>query len=620
MDQDEMWTSLLEDRCTSHLLGLNMSKESGAVLSLSDYRCNICMDIFLEPVTLPCHHTLCNSCFQLTVEKASLCCPFCRRRVSSWARYNVRKNTLVNWELWEKIKKHFPAECQRRINGQDLEEDTSISRPLHRLSKPGELRQEYEAEITKAEAERRAHEQEESKASEEYIQRLLAEEEEQQKKEEERKRQMEEQLLRDEMLARELSFSLNSSTEENINSNLSPALTPSDSGKTSKNKSNNSGDIKKYLSPKTCSVLPTKLLFGNLEEESIDLFSRESNNTKNSFSLGEEERDEMPTLSPQTNNEVKNTKDSTLEPSIPHLDICTPTKSSLLTLDMSCSSRYLVNELADELSDMTQREDCEPECSFSNKTTTSYDYKNDNFTGNIHLTKYAKISTPPETLISVTPGNQQESSITACDPVKITSSSAIGIAPHSGFLIAKEIPDKVSQTSEEAADSYLSDKKRTFSQTEEEEMNDLEKQISLEKQLYERYKQEEEDRRLALKLQREIDKEQKTLNRKKGSPDEYHLRPSTSQSAKESPAVRKRCRLSENLKPPNHQTEIDQQKLRRGSYNENCKPSNKLQTKASVKGGNVLNCVLNSSDPKDGESMPKKQKTILQMFKRSARN
>uniref|UniRef100_A0A8D0EZ86 RING-type E3 ubiquitin transferase n=1 Tax=Strix occidentalis caurina TaxID=311401 RepID=A0A8D0EZ86_STROC len=101
-----------------------MSKKLEAPLSLSDCLCQICMEIFVEPVTLPCNHTLCNSCFQLTVEKASLCCPFCRRRVSSWARYNARRNTLINWELWEKIQKNYPKECERRINGQDLEEES----------------------------------------------------------------------------------------------------------------------------------------------------------------------------------------------------------------------------------------------------------------------------------------------------------------------------------------------------------------------------------------------------------------------------------------------------------------------------------------------------------------
>lgn len=112
--------------CTSlvTLLGVSMSQKLEAPLSLSDCLCQICMEIFVEPVTLPCNHTLCNSCFQLTVEKASLCCPFCRRRVSSWARYNARRNTLINWEFWEKIQKNYPKECERRINGQDLEEES----------------------------------------------------------------------------------------------------------------------------------------------------------------------------------------------------------------------------------------------------------------------------------------------------------------------------------------------------------------------------------------------------------------------------------------------------------------------------------------------------------------
>ncbi|XP_062988366.1 E3 ubiquitin-protein ligase RNF168 [Elgaria multicarinata webbii] len=600
-----------------------MSKESEAPLSLTDCSCNICMDIFLEPVTLPCHHTLCKSCFQLTVEKASLCCPFCRRRVSSWARYNARKNTLVNLELWDKIQKYFPTECQRRINGHDLEEEEICKlQPLHCLSKPGELRKEYEAEITKVEAERRAHEQEESKASEEYIQKMLAEEEEQQRLAEEHKKKMEEQLLLDEMLARELSFNLNSSTEETICSSLSPGLPLSNSCKTSKNKLSNSGDIKKYLSPKSCSVLPAKLLCRKLEEEGIDSFSGESSNSKHTFALEEEERDEMPTLSPQKISEIRNTEDPSLEPSIPHLNICTTAKSSLLTLDISSSSRYLVNELADELSEVTHRGNCESECFFSKRDATAYDFKSDSFTENMHLTKHAKISTPQETLISVIACNQQDSNIATCDQAKLMTSSRIERKPHNGFLITKDIPKRKSQASSpEAADSYLNDKRRrTFSQNEEEEeMNDIQKQINLEKQLYERHKQEEEDRCLALKLQKEIDKEQKTLNRKKGSPDEYHLRPTTSQSVKESPPFRKR-KLSENLKPTNNQSKIDQRKLRRSSHNENGKPSDKLQTKLSVKGGNVLNCVINSSDSKDTELMPNKQKTILQMFKRPATN
>lgn len=63
--------------------------------------------------------------------------------------------------------------------------------------------------LSQVEAERRAHEQEENKASEEYIQKLLAEEEEEHRLAEERRKEMEEQQLKqDEELAWQLSNSL----------------------------------------------------------------------------------------------------------------------------------------------------------------------------------------------------------------------------------------------------------------------------------------------------------------------------------------------------------------------------------------------------------------------------
>lgn len=605
------------------LCGSEMSKESEAPLSLSDCCCNICMEIFLEPVTLPCHHTLCKSCFQLTVEKASLCCPFCRRRVSTWARYNARKNTLINSELWEKILKYFPEECQRRINGQDLEEDACIAQPVRCLSKPGELRQEYEAEITKVEEERRAHDREESKASEDYIQRLLVEEEEEQKLAEERKKQMAEQLLQDEILAQQLNLSLNNSSEEHIHSGLSPRPSPSNYCRTSKNRSSSTGGIEKYLSPKTCSAFPPNLLVKTIEEESIGSFSGEGSSTKNDLANGEEGReDEMPTLSPQAVSKARNTEDSILESPMPHLNVCTAFGSNPVSLDLSCPSRCQVNELANELSNVSQREDAEADCLFPKSGAAGYDVKHANFTGSMHLTKHTKINTPHEALISVTTDNQQNSSIVTYDLLKTVGNSPVE-NNHSGSLITEAISKRKSQTSPDTTfESCLDDKRRrTFLQPddddEEEEEIDIQKQVSLQKQLYEKYKQEEEDRLLALNLQKEMDKEQKTLNRKKGSPDEYHLRPKTSQSAEAFPTVKRHCKRSKNSMPSNSHTGVDQQKVCKGSHSENKKPSFKLWTKSPVvKGGNVLNCVLNSS--KDAELLPKKQKTILQMFKRSS--
>ena len=99
-----------------------MAVPKDAIPSLLECQCQICVEILFEPVTLPCNHTLCKPCFESTVEKANLCCPFCRRRVSSWARYRTRTNSLVNMELWEIIQKHYPKECKLRAAGQESEE------------------------------------------------------------------------------------------------------------------------------------------------------------------------------------------------------------------------------------------------------------------------------------------------------------------------------------------------------------------------------------------------------------------------------------------------------------------------------------------------------------------
>ncbi|KAL6104865.1 rnf168 [Pungitius sinensis] len=178
-------------------------------LSLEDCRCPVCLEIFLEPVTLPCTHTFCKVCFLESVDKAALCCPLCRRRISTWARLNSRKNSLVDQTLWEQIQTCFPLQCQRRLTGQEEEEEPGVCFP--RVSQPGELKQEYEDQVTKLMEEKRFHEEEERKASEDFIQRLLAEEE-NLRQEETRRREG------DEKLARLLSSQLNPApvSQENV--------------------------------------------------------------------------------------------------------------------------------------------------------------------------------------------------------------------------------------------------------------------------------------------------------------------------------------------------------------------------------------------------------------------
>uniref|UniRef100_A0A8C5Z6T7 RING-type E3 ubiquitin transferase n=1 Tax=Marmota marmota marmota TaxID=9994 RepID=A0A8C5Z6T7_MARMA len=107
-----------------------MALSKHAIPSLSEYQCQICLEILIEPVTLPCNHTLCKPCFLSTMEKANLCCPFCRLWVSSWTRYHTRRNSLVNMELWEMIQKHYPKECQLRISGQESEKEVEDYQPV----------------------------------------------------------------------------------------------------------------------------------------------------------------------------------------------------------------------------------------------------------------------------------------------------------------------------------------------------------------------------------------------------------------------------------------------------------------------------------------------------------
>ncbi|XP_077578960.1 E3 ubiquitin-protein ligase rnf168 [Stigmatopora nigra] len=174
-------------------------KEEEEELSLEDCLCPVCLEMFLEPVTLPCTHTFCKGCFLESVDKSTLCCPMCRKRVSTWARQNNRNKTLVNQELWAQIQKRFPQHCQRRLSGQDAAVDEHLAAFFPRVSEPGELRQEYQEQISKLSEEKRKLDEEERRASEEYIQRLLAEEEEKEKR----------MRMQDEILARVLSSELN---------------------------------------------------------------------------------------------------------------------------------------------------------------------------------------------------------------------------------------------------------------------------------------------------------------------------------------------------------------------------------------------------------------------------
>ncbi|XP_048202826.1 E3 ubiquitin-protein ligase RNF168 isoform X3 [Perognathus longimembris pacificus] len=488
-----------------------MAGSKDAVPSLSECQCQICVEILIEPVTLPCNHTLCHSCFQSTVEKASLCCPFCRRRVSSWTRYHARRNSLVNVELWETIQKNYPEECKRRISGQESEDLVDSYQPIRLLSKPGELRKEYEEEVSKVEAERRATEEEENKASEEYIQRLLAEEEEEEKRQAEKRRnEMEEQLKSDEELARRLSI--------------------------------------------------------NIEVDSSDVKSPTWLDTRT-------EKD-MPTLSPQI----------CLEGAVSSVG------SPLLQLRACDAEQYLEGRV------ITRSSDHDKEHCVRSLEGTKTDSKEATFT----------------------PCSITENGCTMSGRMQKTGDSTDSAENKESRLLASDdISKRKNESSFEAAGDpcFFSKRRKMFpkssSDQEETEKNFTQKLIDRERIFFERHKQEEQDRLLALQLQKEEDKEQMMPNRQKGSPDGYQLRATSLPPEKSLDGQRR------NSKDRNFNTECS--KRGRSSRNENQQPSCKSQLKCSANGKKMPNSTRdNYNVNKSAHSLQpsNSQKSIFQMFQR----
>ncbi|KAJ8310795.1 hypothetical protein KUTeg_012660 [Tegillarca granosa] len=146
-------------------------------LSIEDCMCPICMCIFVEPVTMPCTHTLCMPCFKKNVEEASLTCPMCRTRISVWARRASKNRKLINEKLWIDIQSLFPDKVKKRIDGDDEEGVEVFMHPIINIAQPGEIRKEYEEQLQRLAEQREKEQQKEFEASEALIRKLQEEEE-----------------------------------------------------------------------------------------------------------------------------------------------------------------------------------------------------------------------------------------------------------------------------------------------------------------------------------------------------------------------------------------------------------------------------------------------------------
>jgi len=167
----------------------------------NDIMCPICLDIFIEPITLMCNHELCKQCYEDHFHKADFRCPMCKKRLNSWARKAASKGSLINKKKWDFIQQNFPDLIKKRLKGEDNFEVFQSDHIC--IAEKGEIHKEYIKAKLEWETEKKAEIDEEEHASFQLIQKILQEE----KDELEQLKQA--QIKQDQELAKVISKQLN---------------------------------------------------------------------------------------------------------------------------------------------------------------------------------------------------------------------------------------------------------------------------------------------------------------------------------------------------------------------------------------------------------------------------
>ncbi|XP_038833883.1 E3 ubiquitin-protein ligase TRIM21-like [Salvelinus namaycush] len=96
---------------------------SSSLLSEEQFLCSICLDVFTEPVSIPCGHNYCKACITKYWETSDLCqCPMCKEKF--YRRPELRINTFIS-----EMAAQFRKSVQWKVT----------SSPGQRPAKPGEV-------------------------------------------------------------------------------------------------------------------------------------------------------------------------------------------------------------------------------------------------------------------------------------------------------------------------------------------------------------------------------------------------------------------------------------------------------------------------------------------------
>ncbi|XP_072896735.1 E3 ubiquitin-protein ligase rnf168 [Hemitrygon akajei] len=497
-------------------------------LSLAECLCPVCQELLDEPVTPPCGHSLCRGCFQQTVEMSNLNCPMCRRRLSNWVRAQARRGGLVNTELEQRIRQQFPRGL--------VQEPAEVNRlgPPPQLCKPGELRQEYEEQISKLKEERRAREEEEHRASEDFIQKLLAEEQEQQMYLTQKKKEMEDQLKRDEQLAKLLSEEVNlmygtaskafgectKSVSSKFNSSISKGT------KLTAHNPNNMENIQRYLSPTVpkyqtaeTSTLRSNLTGAESTSEADELITSSSSTKIHLFHCDKSEEPDSSSHQSELvqvieGAPIEEITDLQMEYTSQHSPECIES-----VMPRACSSAQDGSEKPMESVLLKELKMNSINCNDDQLDSTFMPILN-------HRLKHT--CTSADCCSSV---NMDHTAVQSLIQNEAAEDEILSQTPSKMSTVLKR---KVCNSSNVSTPTCVVVKKRKTcpnvhdkpSENTEffHEAFNHEKLADWEKQLFEKRKMEEQDRLLALKIQKELDKEMRSINRTRGTPDEYLLR------------------------------------------------------------------------------------------------
>ncbi|PAA67044.1 hypothetical protein BOX15_Mlig005407g1 [Macrostomum lignano] len=109
---------------SSSNLPSNQTEAAAASGDIEDDTCPICVSILTKPVRLPCGHVLCLECLQTsTASWSALVCPMCRKRIGVWLRRRAKDpEALVDAKLWSAVQNRHPNYCRARLAGMSAHE------------------------------------------------------------------------------------------------------------------------------------------------------------------------------------------------------------------------------------------------------------------------------------------------------------------------------------------------------------------------------------------------------------------------------------------------------------------------------------------------------------------